>query len=69
MKYVMRRLLAGVILTPIVALAYSALYAYLVLIGGEPTSSPSEVFATGIGIGVVCALALQIPSLMKKLFF
>jgi hypothetical protein len=59
MKYVVRRLIAGVVLIPVVAVVYTALYAYLVLIGGEPTSSISEVFATGLGIGVAFALALQ----------
>jgi hypothetical protein len=59
MKFVIRRLVAGVVLIPIVALAYTALYAYLILIGGEPNASIQEVFANGLVFGVVIATALQ----------
>lgn len=68
MKFVIRRLIAGVILTPMVALAYTAIYAYLVLIGGTPTSSVGEVITTGLVIGLVLATLLQIPTLVKKIF-
>jgi hypothetical protein len=56
MKYVMRRLMVSPLLTALVAVAYTALYAYLVLIGGEPTSSIGDVFATGLWIGALVSL-------------
>lgn len=59
MKYVIRRLIAGVVLIPLVAVAYTALYAYLILIGGEPTSTIQEVFYNGLGMGVIVGLLFQ----------
>lgn len=59
MKFVIRRAVAGVILIPLMAVAYTLLYATLVILGGEPTSSIQQVFATGIGIGVIAGVAFQ----------
>lgn len=68
MKYVMRRLLLAPIVTPLVALAYTALYAYLILIGGEPQSSVSEVFSNGLVMGVIGSIVLAFYPLLKKFF-
>lgn len=68
MKYVIRRFVFGIVLAPIVALAYTALYAYLVLIGGNPNSSLVEVLTTGLVIGLGIALLVQFPKLIKKIF-
>jgi hypothetical protein len=66
MKYVVRRFVFGLILIPVVAVAYTAFYALLVLAGGIPTSTIQEVFALGLEIGLAVALLMQFPGLVKK---
>lgn len=68
MKYAIRRLLLAPVVTPAVALAYTALYAYLILIGGEPSSSVSEVFANGLVMGAIASVVLAFYPLLKKFF-
>jgi hypothetical protein len=58
MKYVVRRIVAGVIAIPVVAGTYTALYLFLLLAGGEPNATIDSVFSTGVVIGITLALML-----------
>ena len=51
MKFVIRRAVASVVLTPLVAVGWVFVYASLILIGGEPTATIGEVFITGLWLG------------------
>lgn len=55
-KYVFRRALVGVVITPLVAFTYLVGYATLVGAGAEPTSTPSEVWNNGLMIGVIISV-------------
>ena len=67
MKFMFRRLLLGVVIVPLVALAYFVLYALLVgvSIGGLPTTTPSEVWANGLMFGVVATLVFAGSAVAK----
>lgn len=56
MKFVIRRLIAGVIAIPVVAGTYTALYLFLILAGGEPGMNLEETFRTGVTIGMTTAV-------------
>jgi len=70
MKFVIRRLIAGVIAIPVVAGTYTAFYLFLILAGGEPTMTLTETFNTGVNIAITLAIALvfypQISRLLDK---
>lgn len=68
MKYVIRRLIAGVVVVPVVAGTYLALYAFLVMAGADPGMSFTEVFNTGITIGITSAVFLTFyPQIVRFL--
>ena len=56
MKYVIRRLILGVIAIPVVAGTYTAMYLFLILAGGEPTQNLEQTFSLGITIGITTAV-------------
>ncbi len=58
MKFVVRRLIAGIVSIPFVAGAYVFLYLTLLLLGAEPNQTISETFFIGSQIGFVFALIL-----------
>jgi hypothetical protein len=53
MKYVFRRALVGVVIVPLVAVAWFVFYAMLVGLGADPTNTPQGVFNDGLFIGLV----------------
>jgi hypothetical protein len=65
MKYVIRRAVAGVVITPLVAVAWVVFYAGLVGFGFEPTASVGEVFTNGIVAGVFISLAFVFGAVAK----
>ncbi len=58
MKFVIRRLIVGVVSIPFVAGAYTFIYLSLIALGANPSASLSEVFANGVNIAIVIALIL-----------
>lgn len=60
MKFVIRRVIASVVIVPVVAFAFVALYAYLVLAGGTATSRVSDLWAFGLWIGGVVAVVFVV---------
>jgi hypothetical protein len=69
MKYVVRRAVASVVLTPLVACGWVFVYASLILIGGEPSSTIGEVFTNGMWLGAglsVWFVADAIVKVVKK---
>lgn len=56
MKYVIRRAVAGVVITPLVASLWFVLVAGLIMLGGEPNATPLEVWNTGLLGGVFVSL-------------
>lgn len=65
MKYVFRRAVLGVVLVPLVAVAWVFIYAVLVGLGAEPQSSPREVFNDGLFVGVVLELFFVGDAVLK----
>ncbi len=55
-KYVFRRLLAGIVITPLFALAYLVGYALLVGAGAGASSGASEVWANGLWMGALASV-------------
>lgn len=72
MKFYIRRAVAGTIATPIIAGAYFAFYALLVGAGADPTNTASGVWANGLMMGAVVAIAFtfapQVLWLEKKIY-
>ena len=60
MKFLIRRLIVGIVAIPVVAGTYTALYLFLILAGGEPNQSLEETFNFGIVIGVTSAIFLAL---------
>ena len=58
MKFVIRRLILGIVSIPFVAGAWVFLYLLLLLAGAEPNQTISETFYNGVNIAVVLALVL-----------
>lgn len=65
-KYVFRRAVAGVVITPLVALGWLVFYALLVGAGAEPTSTASEVWSNGLVLGVVVSLVFALTAWGKR---
>jgi len=65
MKYRVRRLVAGVVATPVIAGAYFIGYAVLVGAGATATATPSEVWNTGITFGVVATVIAVCSKVVK----
>lgn len=72
MKFYIRRAVAGAVATPIIAGAYFVVYALLVGAGADPTNTPAGVWANGLMIGTIVAVAFtfapQILALEARLF-
>lgn len=59
LKFVIRRMFAGIVIVPSVAGIYFVGYATLVGAGAEPTATASEVWNNGLVIGVMATLVLM----------
>ncbi len=72
MKFYIRRAVAGMIATPVIAGTYFLIYALLIGAGGTPTSTPQEVFSNGLWLGGLIAVgftfAPQLLKLERKIF-
>jgi len=55
-KYVIRRAVAGIIITPLVALLWLIGIAMLIGMGAEPTASASQVWIDGLWLGVAVSV-------------
>jgi hypothetical protein len=62
MKYVFRRLLAGVVITPLVALLWVFGIALLIGAGAEPHAPASEVWIHGLWLGGFVSVAFAISA-------
>lgn len=67
MKFVIRRAVAGLLLVPVVAGLYVAGYVALGLLGAGMALTPDEVWANGLLIGFVCAVAFAFATQLDKL--
>jgi hypothetical protein len=67
MKFVIRRAVAGLLLMPVVAGLYVAGYVALGLLGAGMSVSFDEVWANGLLIGSVCAVAFAFATQLDKL--
>ena len=56
MKFVIRRAVAGVVITPLVAGLWFAIVVDLILLGAEPNATALEVWNTGLGFGVAVSV-------------
>lgn len=65
MKFMFRRLLLGVAIVPLVAMAWFVFYAWLIWCGADPTATPSEVWANGLWLGVIATLVFAGEALVK----
>jgi hypothetical protein len=65
-KYVFRRLLAGIVITPLVALTYLVGYIGLVVMGAGQTSSVSEVWTNGLVFGAMVSLAFAVSAIRVR---
>lgn len=71
MKFVVRRLVVGVLALPLVAGAYVFGYIGLVAMGAEMGASIEEIWSNGFLVGIVSALAFgfatQIDNFVSKI--
>jgi hypothetical protein len=67
MKFYIRRAVAGIILTPVVAGLYTLGYALLVIAGGNPGMNLTSTLATGVQVGVVVSLMLILAPQVSRL--
>jgi hypothetical protein len=71
MKFYIRRAIAGVIATPLIAGAYFVGYALLVGAGADPTNTPAGVWANGLMIGTIVAVMFtflpQVDSILARI--
>ena len=65
MKFVIRRAVAGVVITPLVASVWFVLVAGLIVLGGEPNATPLEVWNTGLVGGVFVSLVFVANAVWK----
>jgi hypothetical protein len=56
MKFVIRRAVAGVVITPLVASAWFLIVVLMIGLGAEPNATPLEVWNTGLVGGVFVSL-------------
>ena len=64
--FAMRRLLASLVVTPAIAVAYFSLYAVLVALGAQPIIAPTEVFTIGLFLGALVSVAFSFLALIPK---
>jgi hypothetical protein len=69
MKFVIRRAVAGLLLMPVVAGLYVAGYVVLGLLGAGMSISFDEVWANGLLIGSVCAIAFAFATQLDRLAY
>ena len=62
MKYVFRRLLVGIVITPLVALGWVFGIVLLIGAGAEPHASVGEVWTHGLWLGAFVSLAFAISA-------
>jgi hypothetical protein len=55
-KYVIRRAVAGIVITPLVALVWLIGIAVLIGMGAEPTASAGQVWLDGLWLGVAVSV-------------
>lgn len=67
MKFYIRRAVAGVIAVPVVAVAWTAVYFMLLVIGGEPQQTIGETFQNGLFLGGVLAVVFTFAPQFNKL--
>jgi hypothetical protein len=65
-KYVIRRLVAGIVITPLVALVWLIGIALLIGAGAEPTSSATQVWITGLWLGGIGSVAFALDAWGKN---
>lgn len=66
MKYIIRRAIVGALAIPFIAGIYTVAYAGLVVLGGQPTATVSEVWSNGLMFGIASAVVLTFaPQLMR----
>jgi len=65
-KYVVRRALAGILITPAVASAWVLIYALLVANGAGQSSSLSEVWTNGLVLGSIISLVFACSAIKIK---
>ena len=65
-KYVFRRLVAGVVITPLVALGWLLAIALLIGAGAEPTATASQVWLDGLWLGVVVSVWFALSAWRKR---
>ncbi len=65
-KYVIRRAVAGVAITPLVALTYLVGYAMLVGAGAEPTATANEVWNNGLVLGGIVSLVFALTAWRER---
>ena len=66
MKFVIRRLLVGVLALPVVAGLYLFGYLALIALGAEPTASLGEAWGNGLLVGSVSAVAFAFATQLDK---
>lgn len=66
MKFVIRRAVVGFLAVPVVAGLYVFGYVALMLMGAEASSTSEEVFANGIGLGVIVAVMFAFATQLNK---
>jgi hypothetical protein len=69
MKFVIRRAVAGLLLVPAVAGLYFVGYLALVLLGAGMPITLDEVWANGLLIGFVCAVAFAFATQLDRLAY
>lgn len=65
-KYVFRRLLAGIVITPLVAVAWSVVYVGLVAYGAGQVHTISEVWSNGLVLGLMASLVFALSAIKGK---
>lgn len=65
-KYVFRRAVAGIVITPLVALGWLVFYAMLVGLGAGASATPSEVFGNGLVLGVFASVWFALDAWRKR---
>lgn len=66
MKFVIRRAIASIILSPFVVLAYAIVYALLIGLGGQATTNLDGVVSNGWLIATIAGLAFTFWPKVQK---
>lgn len=68
MKFYIRRAVAGIVLSPVVAFAYVVGYAILVGAGAGATSTVSQAWGNGLVLGGIVAVLFTFLPQVNKVF-